>query len=407
MPKRPPMFGALLVVLAAWAPPVGGALAQAAAPLRIGLIAPLSGGSADFGNSMRHGAELAVAEINTAGGYLGRPLALVVRDDQAKPELGRAAALDLVTQEKVAFTIGFCNTGVALKALDVFETHAHVLMVPCATGTQVTHRTPAAQSYVFRMAPVDAMKARFLVREIVERRKLRKVAVFADRTGYGDGGLKDLTAELQTRGLSPVYVGRFDLGVQSLRSEMEAARAAGADALVSYTVGPEQAVAVRARAEAGWKVPYFAPWTLSFLSVLQAAGPAALEGTMMTQSVIQDTANERRASFIARYVKHSGERPIGSLMAAAQSYDAVHLMLRALFQGRGQTAGPALKQVLEDLHEPYRGVVSAFDKPFSKDDHDAFSDRMIWLGMWRNGSIVYHYASDAKVSAVMRRKTEP
>ena len=136
MPKRPPMFGALLVVLAAWALPVGGALAQVAAPLRIGLIAPLSGGSADFGNSMRHGAELAVAEINTAGGYLGRPLALVVRDDQAKPELGRAAALDLVTQEKVAFTIGFCNTGVALKALDVFETHAHVLMVPCATGTQ-------------------------------------------------------------------------------------------------------------------------------------------------------------------------------------------------------------------------------------------------------------------------------
>ena len=406
MPTPTPMFGALLLAAVVGLAPVRAQTASPA-PLRIGLIAPLTGGSADFGNSMRHGAQMAVAEINAVGGYLGRPLALVVRDDQANPDIGRAAALELVTTEKVAYTIGFCNTGVALKALDIFETHAHVLMVPCATGTQVTHRTAPAQSYVFRMAPVDAMNVRFLVREIVERRKLRKVALFADRTGYGDGGIKDLTAELQRRGLAPVYVGRFDLGVQNLRSEFEAARAAGAEAVVNYTVGPEQAVAVKARAALGWKAPYFAPWTLSFRSVLSAAGPAALEGAMMTQSIIQDSANERRASFIARYYKHSDERPIGSLMAAAQSYDAVHLMLRALFQARGQTEGPVLKQVLENLREPYRGVVTTFDKPFSADDHDAFSDRMIWLGMWHNGAIIYHYASDAKVSAVMRRKTEP
>lgn len=375
-------------------------------PIRIGLIGPLSGGSADFGNSMRHGAQMAVAEINAVGGYLGRPLELLVRDDKANPDAGRAAAEDLVVKEKVAFTVGYCNTGVALKSVDVFETHKHLLMVPCSTGTQVTRKTPAAQSYVFRLAPVDAMKVRFLVREIVERRKLSKVAIFADRTGYGEGGFNELKAALEKLGLSPVYVARFDLGVQALKDEMEAARAAGADAIVNFTVGPEQAVAVKARAAMNWKVPYFAPWPLSFASVLKSAGASALEGTMMTQSIIQDSANERRASFIARYYKHSGERPVGSLMAAAQAYDAMHLMLRALFQSKGDTSGPALKAVLENLNEPYRGVITTFDKPFSKDDHDAFSDRMIWLGEWRAGSIVYHYASDAKLSAVMRRKTE-
>ena len=55
------------------------ALAQTLLPIRIGLIAPLSGGSADFGNSMRHGVQMAVAEINAVGGYLGRPLELVLR----------------------------------------------------------------------------------------------------------------------------------------------------------------------------------------------------------------------------------------------------------------------------------------------------------------------------------------
>ncbi len=400
-----PRLGLTLALLLG--PQSQAAWAQATPPIRVGLIAPLSGGSADFGNSVRHGAALAVAEINAVGGYLGRPLELVVRDDKADPDTGRAMATELVTQEKVAYTIGYCNTGVALKSLDVFEANKHLLMVPCSTGTLLTRKTPPAQSYVFRIAPVDAMKVRFLVREIVERRKLTKVALFADRTGYGDGGLRDMSAELDKRGIKPVYVARFDLGVASLKDEMAAARAAGAEAVVNYTVGPEQAVAVRGRAEIGWRVPYFAPWPLSFRSVLQSAGAAALEGTLMTQTIIQDMANERRSSFIASYYKHSNERPIGSLMAAAQSYDAVQLMLRVLFQTKGDTSGPALKAGLENLREPYRGVVTTFDKPFSKDDHDAFSDRMIWLGEWRGGSIGYHYASDAKLSAAMRRKGEP
>jgi branched-chain amino acid transport system substrate-binding protein len=59
-------------------------------------LAPLSGGSADFGTSVRNGAELALAEINAVGGYLGRPLELVVRDDKANPDACRAAAEYLV-----------------------------------------------------------------------------------------------------------------------------------------------------------------------------------------------------------------------------------------------------------------------------------------------------------------------
>jgi branched-chain amino acid transport system substrate-binding protein len=112
--------------------------ADAAGPLRVGFICPQTGGSADFGTSARLGAELAVKEINEVGGFLGRPLELVVRDDKANPDEGRRVAEDLVLKEKVAYTIGFCNTGVALKSLDVFQTHQHLLMVPVATGSALT-----------------------------------------------------------------------------------------------------------------------------------------------------------------------------------------------------------------------------------------------------------------------------
>ena len=380
--------------------------AAAAEPIRIGLVAPLSGASADFGNSMREGAALAVEEIDAIGGYLGRPLELEVRDDHGDPATGRAAALDLVTRAGVAATIGFCNTGVAMASLEVFEAHRQPLLVPCAQGTAITRRTPAAESYVFRVAPSDAINAGFLVAEIVDRRKLARVAILADTTGYGDGGVADLGAQLKARGLAPAYVGRFAAQAASLRAEVEAARAAGAQALVVYTVGPGEAAAVAARASLHWDVPLFGPWTLAFRSVLDAAGPAALEGAMMTQSLIQDSANESRTSFIARYAKRTQHRPIESLMAAAQAYDAVHLLLRAIFATHGDLAGPALKTALENPAEPYRGVVTTYDHPFSAADHEAFTANMIWLGVWRGGEIRYFYANDARLSAAVRHKQE-
>lgn len=380
------------------------AQAQTGKPVRIGLIAPLTGGSADFGNSVRYGAELAIKEINEVGGFLGRPLELVVRDDKAVPDEGRRVSEDLVLKEKVDFTIGFCNTGVAMRSLDVFQDNKHLLMVLCSQGTAVTTKYPPAQSYIFRVAPPDILNARFLVGEIVDRRKLRRVAILADRTGYGEGGVKDISDELAKRNLQPVFVGRFDLGVKTLVEELRAAQAAGAEALVVYTVGPEQAAAVRSRAELRWQVPYFAPWPLSFRSVLEQAGAEALEGTMMAQTIIQDVANERRTSFLASYFRHSKEKRIGSLMAAAQTYDAVYLMLRALFQTKGDVSGDALKKALENFDRPHRGVVTTYSEPFSASDHDAFSVNMIWLGVWRRGEIQFYYPEDAKRSAFIRRK---
>jgi branched-chain amino acid transport system substrate-binding protein len=378
--------------------------AAAGKALRIGLIAPLTGGSADFGNSLRQGAELAVKEINEVGGYLGRSLELVIRDDKADPDEGRKVSQSLVLEEKVDFTIGFCNTGVAMKSLDVFQDNKHLLMVPCATGSALTTKYPPAQSTIFRVAAPDVQTVPFLVSEIVDRRKLRQVALLADTTGYGDGGVNDVAKALDKHGLKPIYVGRFPLGVTSLIDKLKEAKAAGAEALLVYTVGPEHAVAVAGRAEMGWKVPYFAPWTLSFRSVLEKAGAEALEGTVMAQTIIHDTANERRASFLARYYKQTSEKRIGSLMAAAQGYDSVQLMLRALFQTRGNTSGPALKEALENLERPYHGVVTTYAQPFSATDHDAFSSNMIWLGMWKKGEIGFHYPEDAKLSAAVRRK---
>jgi branched-chain amino acid transport system substrate-binding protein len=383
------------------------AAAQAAsspssAPIRVGLILPLTGGSSDMGNSARIGAQIAVDEVNEVGGYLGHRFELVIRDDKANPDVGLAAANDLVLHEKVLATVGFCNTGVAAKALEVFQKNQHVLIIPCATGTALTARYAARDSYIFRTAARDSLQTEFLVAEI-DKRGLRKTALLVDKSGYGDAGLVDLEAAFSNHKLKPVVVIRFAVGAKTLVDEIKQAKAAGADSLIGWTVGPESGVLAASRAETGWAVPHYGPWGMSHRSAFENSG-GAVEGTMSVQTVLPNVFLERNNAFRLKYRKLSDETMIGSMMAAAQTYDAMHLLLRAMFEAKGDQSGKGLKRGLENLPRRYTGVVTSYDKPFSETDHDAISANMLWLGTWRKGARDYLHAEDAKRASVIRYK---
>ena len=371
-------------------------------PVRIGLVFPLSGGSADMGNSARTGAQVAVDEINAVGGYLGRPLELVVRDDKADPDTGLKHSEELVLKDKVVATIGFCNTGVAMKSLDVFQKNKSILVVTCATGTAITAKYPAADSYIFRTSARDQLQTQFLVDEIA-RRGLKKVALLVDTSGYGDAGLKDLEGALGRAGLKPQMVTRFKVGVQNLEEEMKQLRASGADALIGWTVGPEEGVISASRAAVGWNVPQFGPWGLSHASAFDVS-KGKVEGTLMVQTVLPNVFLERNSAFLRNYAKLSKETPIGSMMSAAQTYDAVHLLLRAMFDSKGDLGSASLKRALENPSGTYRGVVTTYERAFTPTDHDAISANMLWLGTWRNGERGYFYREDERRATILRRK---
>lgn len=370
--------------------------------LRIGVIGPFTGASADFGVPMLNGIKLAVDEINAVGGYLGRPLELVVKDDKANPDEGLVHAKAMVG-EKVAATIGYCNTGVAMKSIDVFQQNKMPLIVPCATGTPVTSTYPARDSYIFRTSAKDGIQAPFVVDDIV-RRGWTKVAVFADTTGYGEAGLQDVQKALAAHKIEPVHVARFALGVKDLTQELAAARAAGANVVLSYTVGSENAVIAQGRQSLRWKVPQVGAWPLSFPFFIDGAKEAA-EGALMAQTFIAEPSNERRASFLAAYGRKFNARRIPVPMAAAQGYDSTYLLLYSLFGIRnGNLSGPAVKAALENVQRVYYGVVATYEKPFSPDDKDAITQNMLVMGMVRNGVVTFAYPEDAKRNLFVQRK---
>jgi branched-chain amino acid transport system substrate-binding protein len=377
------------------------ALAQPAAPLRIGVIGPFSGPSADFGVPMLNGIKLAQDEINAVGGYLGRRLELVIKDDGADPDTGLARSKELVAA-KVTATIGFCNTGVAMKSLDQYQQGQVPLIVPCASGSPVTAKFPAPQSYVFRTSARDAIQAPFIVEDALKR-GWDKVAVFADSTGYGEAGLQDVQKALAVHNLKPVHVARFPLGVKDLSQELAAARTAGAEVVLSYTVGPENAVIADGRKAIGWKVTQIGAWPLSFPNFIE--GSPAAEGSLMAQTFIAEPSNERRAAFLSAYARKYNLKRIAVPMAAAQAYDATYLLLYGLFGIRdGNLNGPAVKASLENLQRVYYGVVATYEKPFSPDDKDAITQNMLVVGMVKDKAITFAYPEDAKRNLFVQRK---
>lgn len=370
--------------------------------LRIGVIGPFTGGSADFGLPMRNGIQQAVDEINAVGGYLGRKIELVIKDDQGNPDVGLKMSGELVT-EKVAATIGFCNTGVAAKSLETFQKAQLPLIIPCSTGSPLTAKYPPAESYIFRNSARDAIQVPFVVEDITKR-GLDKVAIFADTSGYGEAGLKDIEAALKAKNIEAVQVTRFPLAVKDLSEELKAARAKGANVIFSMTVGPENAVIANGRKAIGWKVPQVGGWPLSFPFFIDG-GKDAAEGALMAQTFIAEPSNERRASFLTSYARKYKVTKIPVPMAAAQGYDAVYILVYSLFGIRdGKLTGPAVKTALENISRTYYGVVATYERPFSLQSKDAMSQNMLVMGMVKNGAVTFAYPEDAKRNLFVQRK---
>jgi len=375
--------------------------AQAAPPFKVGVIGPFTGPSSDFGVQMLQGVQLAAEEINAVGGYMGRQLELVVKDDEGAPDAGLKASQELAAQG-VSVTLGFCNTGVALKSLEVFQSAKIPLIIPCATGSPLTAKYPAPESYIFRTSARDAIQAPYVVEDIVKRGWTR-VAIFADTTGYGDAGLKDVEAALAAKKLKAVHVARFALGVKDLHEELRAARDAGADVIFSYTVGVENAVIANGAKDLKWKVPQVGAWPLSFPFFINVAKEAA-EGALMAQTFIAEPSNERRAAFLTAY-QRKFHQALTVPMAAAQAYDTTYLLAFALFGVRdGNASGPAIKTALENISRVYYGVVATYEHPFSRDDKEAITPNMLVMGKVKNGAVTFARAEDAKSSVVVKRK---
>jgi branched-chain amino acid transport system substrate-binding protein len=393
----------ILLAAAVGAASLGAAMgvALAADPIKVGLTGPFTGGSSAMGVSMRDGVKLAVDEINKKGGVLGRPIALVERDDEAKNEVGVQVAQELINKEKVVATLGFINTGVSLASQRFYQEAEIPVFNNVATGSAVTKQFPAP-NYIFRNAAYDVVQSAMIVEEAIGRKGYKKVAILADSTNYGQFGKDDLVKALTTKGVTPVAIEKFNVKDTDMTSQLLKAKEAGAEAVLTYAIGPELAQIANGMAKLGWKVPMIGSWTLSMASYIDAAGPNG-DGAIMPQTFIQAPTTPKRKAFIEAYQAAYKVDRIPSPVSAAQGYDSVYLLAAAIEQAKS-TDGPKIREALEDLKTKVEGVVTTYDAPFTKDDHEAISANIPVMGIVKGGRVEAVDAKDLEGAKALRVK---
>ena len=334
---------------------------------------------------MRDGVRLAASEINAAGGVLGKQIQLVERDDQATNERGAQVVQELISSEKVVAILGPTNTGVALASYR-YPLQAKIpLLINISAGAPVNELfKDYPDNYVFGLRANDNLQAEMIVYTAIDQKHFTKVAIMADETNYGQGGRDKMEKALARRNVTAVYVGKFKIKDTDMTPQLQQARAAGAEALLVYGIGPELAQIANGMTKIGFKIPMIGGWTISMSNFIDPAG-ANGNGAMTPLTFIQNAAKTARAKkFIADFQKKYDVVRIPVAVAAAQGYDSMNILALSIAQA-GSTEGGKIKAALEDLQKPYEGVIATFNKPFSPTNHDAISKEHITMGTVMNG----------------------
>jgi branched-chain amino acid transport system substrate-binding protein len=369
---------------AALAPLLGRMPAAAADnPIKIGLSAAFSGPNASAGEATQRGADLAIEDINAAGGVLGRPLALIIRDNEHKLDRGVAQTRELIEREGCIAMLGSQGSFIGLAVIDTIQE----LKVPwfglSVGGVKIIEngRNP---NYMFRVATNDREVAKFLVNYATDKLGAKKLAILNEDTGWGVPAIDDLQAALKAKNMAPVAVDKMKVGDADFTPQMLRAKNAEADTILSYSNAVEMANALKAGNKLGYKPRVVSVWGLANKNFPSLAGSLG-DGVMVMQTFtfVQNTRPKAQAlfkRFSEKYnVKDPTEIPFPSFTGNA--YDATHMIALALKQA-GSTDGEKLHGALESLGT-YDGLIKTYSHPFSPEWHEALGPDDYQMTVWR------------------------
>lgn len=231
---------------------VAGSVAAQAQPIKVGWLSSLTGPLSSAAIAENQGVQLAVDEINKAGGILGRPIELLTRDTAGDPTKAVNFAQQLAFSDKVQFVIGPVNSGEGLAATPILARAG----VPNLVIGAIDELTDAKKyPRAFRMINTNMQWISTANDYALNVLKAKKVAVIADTSGYGTASAKSAIALLEKAGVKPVYSVLIDANKTDVMDEMTKARNAGADIVMPWSAATGLlGRLLNARGEMGWDV---------------------------------------------------------------------------------------------------------------------------------------------------------
>ncbi|WP_167730178.1 ABC transporter substrate-binding protein [Terasakiella sp. SH-1] len=336
----------------------------------------MSSGSARSGIAIQRGIEIALEEINSKGGVLGRPLQLLVKDHHGNPARGADNIDDFAKIDDLVAVVGGLHTPVALYELKNIHVHKMIYLSPWAAGTPVVENG-YRPNYVFRLSVRDEYAGGFLVEKALAR-GFKRIALALENTGWGRSNERAMKAALEAKGIRPVALSWFHWGTATAADALNDVMKSKPEAILLVANAPEgmaivEAMAARPEHE---RIPILSHWGITGGTFFDAAKQAIAKTDLtflQTYSFI-DRQKESKAqhvinAYLQRYRDVKDVRSIFAPVGTAHAYDLTHLLARAI-EKAGSTDRPSIRTALESL-PTYHGLVRVYNPPFSDQKHDA------------------------------------
>lgn len=323
--------------------------------VRIGFAGPLTGPSAHQGQDVEHGIQIAVEEANQQQLKIGDKVAqfkLVSEDDVADPRTGTAVAQRLV-DSKVAVVIGHYNSGTSIPASKIYAAAGIPQISPSATNPTLTRQGIPS---VFRTVNDDATLGRYAGNYLVSQLKAQRIAIFDDRTAYGQGLADEVTKAVKAAGGNVVVREYTNDKSTDFNAILTTAKAQKSDAVFFAALDYQAAPMAKQMKNLGLKARFMNIGNLPNDSFRQMAGSAA-EGTYAWNygTPLQDMP--KGAAFEQKLKDKFG---VGVVQSSPAAYDATWAAINAMVKAGSDDPKVYLPVLKNQSYEGVTGTI-AFD----------------------------------------------
>jgi branched-chain amino acid transport system substrate-binding protein len=336
--KHLPIIGAALGLALSVAGP-------AAAQVKLGLGAPITGPNATFGSQYRNGVELAVEDINASGGLLGQKVTVVIGDDVSDPKQGVSVANKFIA-EGVKFVVGHFNSGVTIPASEAYNEGGVLMITPSATNPKITER---GLWNVFRACGRDDQQGSIAGAFLVERFKGKRIAIGHDKTPAAQGLASETKKALNAAGVKEVLLEAVNPGEKDYTALVSKLKSANVDLFYWGGLHTEGGLIVRQMRDQALNTVLMAGDGIATEEYAAIGGPG-VEGTLMT--FFPNPENRPEAKEVLNKFRAKGIDPAGYTLYA---YAATQILKQAV--DKAGSLEP--KKVAETMHSgmPFKTVL--------------------------------------------------
>ena len=299
--------------------------------IKIGEVGSMTGSEATFGVSTHQGIELALKQINAAGGVKGRQLELISLDDQGKPEEAATAVTKLITQNNVVAILGEVASGRSLAMAPIAQQHKVPMITPSSTNPKVTEQG----DYIFRMCFIDPFQGTVMAKFAAENLKAKKVAILRDIKNDYSVGLANYFRETFTKNGGEVVLDQsYSAGDIDFKSQLTAVRAKSPDAIFVPGYYTEVGLIARQARELGVKAPLLGGDGWDSPKLVEIGG-TAMNGNYFSNHYSAEDKNPLVQEFISKFKSAYGAVPDAM---AALSLDSTMALADAMNRAKSTSS---------------------------------------------------------------------